>query len=373
MKHPIHFLLLPLVGLATLAAAPPAQAQQPGADTVEVTINAIPGLKFDRVRFQVRPGAPVRLVFNNQDSEGDMDHNWVLTRPGARMEVVQASMNTTADQEYVARVPEVLVFTPLVKKGNSYVLRFTAPTEPGAYPYVCTFPGHGFVMYGVMYVGQPMPPLAQDENVPPGQRAAADAAPVTAARPYPGLSYGTDGLPAVSRTFIEGSGPAAIAVGLPGGQSYNFDAGEAFLRSAWSGGFVDNQRHWRGNGNAYADVQGEVYYQSRVGFPLRIGSRDSAAVEFRGYRLVDGGYPEFHYSVDGAEVYELIRPAEGGRGLVRTFRIESREPVRVRTDGEEGVRFEASAGRWTGGVLELTPAQARSFTLSLTPATEGAR
>ena len=34
------------------------------------------------------------------------------------------------------------------------VLRFEAPTQPGVYPYVCTFPGHWVVMNGVMVVAE---------------------------------------------------------------------------------------------------------------------------------------------------------------------------------------------------------------------------
>ena len=31
-------------------------------------------------------------------------------------------------------------------------LRFVAPTEPGEYPYLCTYPGHWVIMRGVMVV-----------------------------------------------------------------------------------------------------------------------------------------------------------------------------------------------------------------------------
>jgi hypothetical protein len=41
---------------------------------------------------------------------------------------------------------------------------------------------------------------------------------------------------------------------------------------------------------------------------------------FRGYRLVDG-YPEFHYEVDGSDVYEKIVALDDSRGLVREFRF----------------------------------------------------
>lgn len=374
--------LLPLL-LALLAAPVVAVAQ--ASDTVTVEINAVPGIRYDRVRFQAPPGAPVKIVFTNRDDVADMDHNLVVTRPGARMEVVQAGMQAGVENSYVPRMPEVLAFTPQLERGGSYTLTFSAPTEPGAYPYVCTFPGHGYVMYGVMYVGQEMPALASDENVPPQQRAGEDA-PVAGAQgdapdregggragpppEGPPLSFGTT-FPAVSRTFMPESGPASIAVGFEDGQSYNFDAGEGFLRYAWAGGFVDNWEHWRGNGNAYAAVEGEIFYRSRIGVPLRFGAREEAGdVEFLGYRLGDDDVPEFHYRLDGADVHEKIEPRAGG-GLVRTFRIETGEPVRLLTEEGAGVRYESSVGRLEGGVLSLTPAEAREFTITLIPTEEG--
>jgi azurin len=366
----LHSLVL-LAGLLA-QANPPQQA-----DTVQIAINAITGLQFDRVRFQVPAGAPVKVVFRNTDPTDDMDHNLVITRPGARTQVAQAGMTTPREQHHVPKVPEVLFSTPLLKEGETAVLSFTAPTASGAYPYVCTFPGHGFVMYGVMYVAMEMPALAQDENVPPSRRvqiaSAAGPPEWTKSRPNPGTSYGTT-FPAVSRTFLPESGPASIAVGFEDGESYGFDAGASYLRYAWTGGFVDNVKHWAGNGNAYADVVGQVYYRSAVGFPLRVGGRqEPGEVQFRGYRLVEGGLPEFHYTVDGADVRERVERRGGGKGLVRTFAIQTTEPVRFLTDADAGVKFESSAGRWNGSVLELTAAQARQFTLTMVPTVGGAR
>jgi azurin len=338
---------------------------------VRITIQAVPGLRFDRVRFEAQPGAPVKVEFRNADAQADMAHNLVFTRPGAREKVVQAALQATEKQNYVPDVPEVLHHTPLVQQGNAATLTFTAPTDAGVYPYVCTFPGHGFVMYGAMYVGTEMPAITGDENVPPAQRREPRAArrPET---PMPPVSYGTT-FPAVSRTFLPESGPASIAVGLPGGESYDFDAGVSYLRYAWRGGFVDNAPHWRGNGNAFARVLGEVYYRSKVGFPFRIGASDSVPdVQFLGYRLGEGGYPEFHYRVGGADVRERVEGRPGGDGLLRTFTIATDQPVRFLTDADAGVRFEASAGRWDGTTLALTPEQARRFTLTMIPEPGGA-
>src|SRR5690606_33207975 len=117
-----------------------------------ILIEAIPGMQYDLVRFQVRPGEKVKLVFTNKD---DMGHNLLITKPEARIEVVNAALQLAEKgpvMEYIPDIPQVLWSIPVLFNGQSSSIQFNAPTEPGAYPYVCTYPGHGFVMYGVMYV-----------------------------------------------------------------------------------------------------------------------------------------------------------------------------------------------------------------------------
>jgi len=53
---------------------------------------------------------------------------------------------------YVPDNPNVLASTPLVQIGNSYILYFKAPENPGSYEYVCTYPGHGLTMWGTLFV-----------------------------------------------------------------------------------------------------------------------------------------------------------------------------------------------------------------------------
>src|SRR5690606_31146823 len=153
-------------------------------------------------------GADVVLHFENPD---DMIHNVVIGRPGARVAIVEAAANLGAagpEQHYVPRSDDVLWATPLVNPGEHALLRFTAPASEGVYPYVCTFPGHGFVMYGAMYVASHahLPPLAEDSHVPP-------AAPTLHAESAP-PSRGTERAVLI-RTFLPDTGPASIAVGLP--------------------------------------------------------------------------------------------------------------------------------------------------------------
>jgi azurin len=49
----------------------------------------------------------------------------------------------------------VLVYTDVVSPQNEFSISFLAPTEPGRYPYLCTFPGHWMVMNGELIVAPP--------------------------------------------------------------------------------------------------------------------------------------------------------------------------------------------------------------------------
>lgn len=358
----VALLLVSAIGMT--AGALPVGANAPGsetgADPTLIQITAIPGLQYDRVRFKVEPGETVKVVLENAD---EMLHNLVFTRPGERMTVVEAASEAGPEAEYVPDIREVLEATPLLETGETATLTFEAPVEYGVYPFVCTYPGHGVVMYGAMYVTSgEMPDITEDPNIPPQRREA------TAEAPSSGHPYELE-LPEIYRTFMPESSPASIAVGLPGGTSYCFDAGVSYLRYAWQGGFVDNTEHWDGNGNAFTELVGEIFYRNQSGFPLRLGQADAVpGVEFQGYRLMDDGTPEFHYTIDGVAVRELIRAHPNGIGLVREFEVgELDEPLWFVAGAEEGtVQVEASSGAWSGGQLRLSPAEAREFTITMT-------
>jgi azurin len=54
--------------------------------------------------------------------------------------------------QYVPPVAQVLFATTLVNPGGSVTVQFRAPSQPGDYPFVCTFPGHWRVMNGILRV-----------------------------------------------------------------------------------------------------------------------------------------------------------------------------------------------------------------------------
>jgi len=42
----------------------------------------------------------------------------------------------------------------MLEAGQKETLEFTAPSKPGDYEFICTFPGHWAVMNGIMKVTQ---------------------------------------------------------------------------------------------------------------------------------------------------------------------------------------------------------------------------
>lgn len=126
---------------------------QPGLQTI--TIKTIPErLLYDLREFKVAPGAPLKLVFENPDVT---PHNLLIVQPGAADEVGMAGneMAKTPDgfaKGFIPDSPKILHKTKMLNQGDREVLRFTAPTAKGRYPYICTFPGHWLVMKGEMIV-----------------------------------------------------------------------------------------------------------------------------------------------------------------------------------------------------------------------------
>jgi azurin len=355
----------------------PARSQALKDSIATMRIKVETGLQFDVVRFNVKPGQRVKIILENID---DMDHNLVITSPAAREEVVTLALNLGENGpavNYIPKSQKVLWSIPVTAPHQEKELTFIAPEQSGVYPYVCTYPGHGFVMYGAMYVNTTgkMPELAKDINIPPTRR----GEPITdgekqddmhaghhmPAVPKPLHPY-TPVPPYLYRVFIDGASPAAIAVRLPGSLAYCWDAGTCRLRFAWKGGFLDNSDLWKGKGDALARVIGEVFFKDSA-FPFSFEEDGiSPRVAYKGYKLIKR-YPEFHYTINGTDVYELIKPATKGDGLVRIFRIPNAiRPLWFNRATAISVNYTASAGQWQKGKLKLTAAQAKNFTLHIT-------
>jgi putative membrane-bound dehydrogenase-like protein len=124
-------------------------------DALVITIKTIKNeMKYDLTEFVVEAGKAVELVFENTDF---MQHNLVITKVGEKEKVGMAADKLAmdpdgAEKNYVPEMPEVLYATAIINPEEKVVLKFNAPTAPGDYPFICTFPGHWRIMQGVMKV-----------------------------------------------------------------------------------------------------------------------------------------------------------------------------------------------------------------------------
>ncbi|MGB7324942.1 MAG: c-type cytochrome [Rubripirellula sp.] len=111
-------------------------------------------MRYDLTYFAVEAGRPVQIVLENHDL---MPHNLVISMPGTLKEVAQLGLEAgpTGGRDGLQYVPKsdlVIEATEMVPAHGEARLTFTAPTQPGEYPFVCTFPQHWYRMYGVMVV-----------------------------------------------------------------------------------------------------------------------------------------------------------------------------------------------------------------------------
>lgn len=168
-------------------------------------------------------------------------------------------------------------------------------------------------------------------------------------------------MPVVLRTYLPDASPAAIAVGLPGGISYCFDAETCALRYAWSGDFLDMTPAWSGRGGLPAVPGGRRFYTAPEGFPFRFGGRSAERPRFRGYAIV-GSHPEFRYEAAGVEIRQRVSALP--EGLVLSFTLSGApEAVNFRIGRPPGVRITPSAGSVDGEWLRL--GAATSFDLKI--------
>ncbi|HEY1764758.1 MAG TPA: hypothetical protein VGF85_07525 [Opitutaceae bacterium] len=354
------------VALAALAAVrsdpnstPTQPTPSPAPEAREVRVTMRDGLRFDPPRFAANPGEELMLVIENSDTT-DLIHNFALVKPGTREDVVRQSLALAAQgagQDYVPKSPDILAYCHLLATGSGAKVRFTMPPTPGVYPYVCTFPGHGMLMFGAIYSGLPMPEISKDRNIPSSSAQT--------------LLAGGGRRPFTQRIFMPDAGPAAIAVALSGNQNFCWDAGECRLRYAWQGDFVDAAENWAGNGSVLAKVAGDYWWKAAKGdFPLRFGEPSSPRpeVKFLGYdTLADG--PVFHYRAGGHDVHEQIVPRKGGPGLLLRFRVSSaEEPVYYLTGRDETGQWSSPEGALADGTYRAGPSPTIDFVLTLTSA-----
>ena len=127
-----------------------------GTTATEIVIRPVGNeLRYEQTAITVEAGQEVTLVFENIATSPAMVHNVVVlssNEDDVVNRVGMAGMTAGEAKNYVPDDEAVLAYTPLAKPGETVRVTFTAPSEPGSYRYICTFPGHYAVMQGTMTV-----------------------------------------------------------------------------------------------------------------------------------------------------------------------------------------------------------------------------
>ena len=139
---------------AATAAAPAAPAAS-AVLTVEITANDT--MKFNLTRIEAKAGQEIKVILTNIGSmpKAAMGHNWVLLAKGADVKAFVNAAVTAAATDYVpaSQADKVIAHTKLLGPKQSDEITFKAPTEPGEYEFICSFPAHFLSgMKGVLVV-----------------------------------------------------------------------------------------------------------------------------------------------------------------------------------------------------------------------------
>ncbi len=109
---------------------------------------------FDRSVLNVKRGDVINLRFKNESNPKlNYRFSWVLVKPGKAGEVILQADRVGLQQDFIPKTDDVLAASQLIGSGETDIILFRAPDQPGDYPYICTYPGQGQVMRGTLRVG----------------------------------------------------------------------------------------------------------------------------------------------------------------------------------------------------------------------------
>ena len=124
-------------------------------DVTEIVLHpdAANPLMYDKKALSVKVGQKVKLTLENK-SAIPQPHNLMLLKPGSKDKVIALANMMLTDpnamtKQYIPESTDILYHTNLIQPGQTGTIEFTI-TEPGDYPYLCTFPGHSILMNGVL-------------------------------------------------------------------------------------------------------------------------------------------------------------------------------------------------------------------------------
>ncbi|HWA26163.1 MAG TPA: plastocyanin/azurin family copper-binding protein [Lacunisphaera sp.] len=132
---------------STANAATPAKSDTaPAAAVANIELTANDSMKYSQTSFEVKAGQEVKVTLTNMGTmpKTAMGHNFVLLKKGVDPKSIADAAITAAATDYVpaAKADDIIAHTKLLGPKESAEITFKAPTEPGEYTFLCTFPAH---------------------------------------------------------------------------------------------------------------------------------------------------------------------------------------------------------------------------------------
>ncbi len=134
-------------GAASKPAAQAASVQKEGPkEGRAIAITGNDTMKFSLTEIRAKPGEALAVTLRNEGTmpKFSMGHNWVLVAEGVDINAFANDASTAVKTDYVpaAYKDRILAHTKLLGPRESDTAYFKAPTKPGRYTFLCTFPGH---------------------------------------------------------------------------------------------------------------------------------------------------------------------------------------------------------------------------------------
>lgn len=127
-------------------------------DTVKVTIhtpgNTLENMRYDLDELKIKAGQTVQLKLVNPAPKNadEMEHNWVVTKPGKDQQVASKGVKAGEKKNFLPEdKSNILAYTPIVKQQNRTTITFSID-KAGQYPFICTHPEHYPAMKGTLTV-----------------------------------------------------------------------------------------------------------------------------------------------------------------------------------------------------------------------------
>lgn len=129
----------------------------PGDEVKKIYMEGLDNMKFTVEKIEASPGQMIEVTLKtiSKMNKEVMAHNFVLLKKDTDVMAFANASLRHKDNGYIDpnMEGEILAQTGMLGDGEVDTITFKAPSEPGEYEYICTFPGHYHAgMKGVLIV-----------------------------------------------------------------------------------------------------------------------------------------------------------------------------------------------------------------------------